>query len=129
MKGVTRVAVPVFSVEFITADSVSALTSDFAAAGRATSSLCDRLVGIDEPDLQGITDTLCAKVLPDLQASGLQVVGLEALTTSRTSARPEVREKAATAGDVADRTGDPAVAGGGLASAAGMRVARIRLER
>lgn len=87
LKGITRVAVPVFSVEFITADSVSAQTSGFAAAGRATSSLYYRLVGIDEPDLQAITNTLYAKFLADLRNSGLHVLGLEALKASPTYAR------------------------------------------
>jgi hypothetical protein len=39
LKGIRRVAVPVFAVEFITADNVSASVSGFGAAGRATSSL------------------------------------------------------------------------------------------
>ena len=82
LKGITRVAVPVFSVEFVTADNVSAQTSGFGAAGRATSSLYYKLIGMDTPDFQAITNTLYARFLADLQASGLQVVAPDTLKAS-----------------------------------------------
>jgi hypothetical protein len=74
LKGLQRVAVPVFAVEFITADNVSATTSSFGAAGRSTSSLYVRLLGVGEPDFQAITDALYQQFLDDLKASGLEVV-------------------------------------------------------
>lgn len=74
LKGIQRVAVPVFAVEFITADNVSAQTSGFAAAGRATSSLYYKLLGVGEADFQAITDALYLRFLADLQASGVEVL-------------------------------------------------------
>ena len=70
LKGIKRVAVPVFAVEFVVADNVSSTTSGFASAGRATSSLYYKLLGVGETDFQAITDTLYAQFLADLKASG-----------------------------------------------------------
>jgi hypothetical protein len=75
LKGIKRVAVPVFAVEFIVADNVSSTTSGFASAGRATSSLYYKLLGVGEADFQAITDTLYAQFLAELQASGVEVLG------------------------------------------------------
>ena len=87
LKGITRVAVPVFAVEFITADNVSAQTSGFAAAGRATSSLHYKLLGVGEPDFQAITNTLYTQFLADLKASGVEVLGSDVLKASPTYAK------------------------------------------
>lgn len=74
LKGIRRVAVPVFAVEFITADNVSASVSGFGAAGRATSSLYYKLIGVGEAEFQAITDALYQRFLADLKASGLEVI-------------------------------------------------------
>ena len=74
LKGVKRVAVPVFAVEFIMADNVNAQTSGFGAAGRASSSLYYKLLGVGEPDFQAVTDKLYTQFLADLKASGVEVV-------------------------------------------------------
>ncbi len=74
LKGIKRVAVPVFAVEFIIADSVSSYTSSFGAAGRSTSSMYYRLLGVGEADFQAITDGLYIRFLQSLRASGLEVV-------------------------------------------------------
>lgn len=74
LKGMKRVAVPVFVVEFVTADNVTAQTSGFAAGGRASSSLYYRLLGVGEPEFQALTDALYAEFLRQLQASGLEVM-------------------------------------------------------
>jgi hypothetical protein len=74
LKGMQRVAVPVFAVEFILADNVNAQTSGFGAAGRASSSLYYRLLGVAEPEFQAITNQLYAQFLDELKASGLAVV-------------------------------------------------------
>ncbi len=87
LKGITRVAVPVFMVEFITADNVTASTSGFAAAGRASSSLYYKLLGVGAADFQAITDALYLRFLADLQASGLEVIGADAFKASPTYAR------------------------------------------
>jgi hypothetical protein len=77
MQGLKRVAVPLFTVEFVTADAVSGSTSGFGAAGRATSSAAYKLVGVGEADFQALTDTLYTDFLRDLQASGVEVVPRE----------------------------------------------------
>lgn len=74
LKGIKRVAVPVFAVEFIVADSVSSTTSGFAAAGRSTSSMNYKLLGVGEADFQAITDSLYLRFLADLKASGVEVL-------------------------------------------------------
>jgi hypothetical protein len=74
LKGIKRVAVPVFAVEFIVADNVSTTTSGFASAGRATSSLYYKLLGVGEADFQAITDKLYAEFLAELKASGVDVL-------------------------------------------------------
>ncbi len=74
LKGMKRVAVPVFAVEFIIADNVSTQTSGFAAAGRASSSLYYKLLGVSEPDFQAITNALYLRFLGELRSSGLEVV-------------------------------------------------------
>ena len=87
LKGMTRVAVPVFAVEFVTADNVSARTSGFGSAGRATSSLYYKLLGVDQPDFQAITNTLYTRFLADLRASGLEVLESDAFKASPTYAK------------------------------------------
>ena len=82
LKGIGRVAVPLFTVEFVTADSVTSSTSGFAAAGRASSSLYYKLQGVGEPEFQAITDALHADFLQGLQAGGLEVVAPGQLTAA-----------------------------------------------
>jgi hypothetical protein len=74
LKGIRRVAVPVFAVEFITADNVSASVSSFGAAGKATSALYYKLLGVGEADFQALTDSLYQQFLAELRASGLEVL-------------------------------------------------------
>ena len=91
LKGIKRVAVPVFAVEFVVADNVSSTTSGFAAAGRATSSLYYKLLGVGEADFQVITDALHQQFLGDLKASGVEV-----LDTAQVMAAPTYRKLVAT---------------------------------
>jgi hypothetical protein len=74
LKGITRVAVPVFAVEFIVADNVSSQTSGFASAGRATSTQYYKLLGVGETEFQAITNNFYARFLADLKNSGVEVV-------------------------------------------------------
>lgn len=90
LKGIKRVAVPVFAVEFITADNVSTQTSGFAAAGRARSSLYYKLLGVGEADFQAITDALYLNFLGQLKASGVEV-----LDARQVAAAPTYRKLAA----------------------------------
>ncbi len=84
LKGIKRVAVAVFAVEFITADNVNAQTSGFGAAGRASSSLYYKLLGVAEPDFQAITDVLYTRFVDELKASGVDVVDASRVVSSAT---------------------------------------------
>lgn len=74
LKGIKRVAVPVFAVEFVVADNVSSTSSGFASSKRATNALYYKLLGVGEADFQAITDALYAQFLADLRASGVEVL-------------------------------------------------------
>lgn len=82
VKGIRRVAVPMFMVEFVTEDSVTGETSGFASAGRARASAHYRLVGVGAADFQAIADKLYADFLRDLKGMGLDVVTPEQLLAS-----------------------------------------------
>jgi hypothetical protein len=74
LKGLKRVAVPQFNVEFITSDNVSAQTSGFGAAGRASVTGYYKLVGVAEADFQAIAEALHAGFVRELEAGGYEVV-------------------------------------------------------
>lgn len=74
LKGITRVAVPQFSVQFVTFDTATAETSGFAAAGRARVTSSYVLKGVAEPDFQALTEALYTQFLQGLKASGLEVL-------------------------------------------------------
>lgn len=84
LKGVKRVAVPQFSVEFVTQDNVSSETSGFAAAGRSSVTGYYRLVGVDEPEFQALANQLYAGFVQALQAQGLEVLTPEQLAAAPT---------------------------------------------
>jgi hypothetical protein len=84
LKGLKRVAVPQFNVEFVTADNVSAQTSGFAMAGRASVTGFYKLVGVAEADFQAITEALYAGFVRELEASGLEVIKAADVTASPT---------------------------------------------
>jgi hypothetical protein len=87
LKGITRVAVPVFAVEFIVADNVSSQTSGFASAGRATSTQYFKLLGVGEAEFQAITNSLYTRFLADLKDSGVEVVGAAQVLAAPTYAK------------------------------------------
>jgi len=82
LKGITRVAVPVFVVDFVTADNVRTQTSGFASAGRASSAMYYKLLGVGEPEFQALTDAMYLDFLQRLKDSGLQVLGADELQAS-----------------------------------------------
>ena len=87
LKGITRVAVPVFAVEFIVADNVSSQTSGFASAGRSTSTQYYKLLGVGETEFQTITNNLYARFLADLKDSGVEVVAAAQVLAAPTYAK------------------------------------------
>jgi hypothetical protein len=103
LKGLKRVAVPQFAIEFVTQDNVKAETSGFAAAGRASVAGYYRLVGVAEPQFQALAEQLYAAFVQALQAQGLEVVGQEELAASPTWRR------LVAAGDAMPVRGDSAI--------------------
>jgi len=82
LKGVKRVVVPLFSVEFVTADSMRAETSGFGAAGRASAAAYYKLTGVGEAEFQAMTEALYAGFVRELQAAGLEVLPQAQLAAS-----------------------------------------------
>ena len=82
LKGLKRVALPLFTVEFTTADNVSSQTSGFAAMGRASSTMYFKLLGVGESEFQAITNGLHQRLLAELQASGLEVLAFDQVLTA-----------------------------------------------
>lgn len=77
LKGITRVAVPVFVVDFVTADNVRTQTAGFGGFSRASSATYYKLLGVGEPEFQALTDAMYADFLQRLKDSGLEVLGKE----------------------------------------------------
>lgn len=77
LKGVKRVAVPLFTVDFVTADSEKAETSGFGSAGRATAIAAYKLKGVGQAEFQALTDAAYSAFMADLQAAGFETVPLE----------------------------------------------------
>ena len=74
IKGMKRVALPSFQVEFVTRSSAQASTSGFASAGHSSVSAHYTLVGVGEADFQALTNQLHADFVRDLQQMGVEVV-------------------------------------------------------
>ncbi|NDY90977.1 hypothetical protein [Ideonella livida] len=127
LKGQRRVAVPMFTVEFVTADQITAQTSGFASAGRASSSLYYTLHGLDPALCQALAEQLHTAFLGQLKAAGLEVVDTAQVLASPTWAKvsgsgkplPVVAERSLTVGPAGMRLYGAAQAaqgarGGGL---------------
>jgi hypothetical protein len=84
LKGVKRVAVPLFTIDFTTADSESAETSGFAAAGRARVASFYKLKGVGQAEFQALTDAAYGRFLADLQAAGFETVPIDKVQMSPT---------------------------------------------
>lgn len=84
LKDVKKVAVPLFSVEFVIADNESAQTSGFGSTGRASAAAYYKLIGVSEPDFQAITNALHERFLADLKAAGMEVLPYEQVAASPT---------------------------------------------
>jgi hypothetical protein len=97
LKGVKRVAVPLFTVDFVTADSEKASTSGFAAGGRATAISAYKLKGVAQPDFQALTDAAYSRFLDDLQTAGFETVPADKLQASATYRKLVASGKAAPA--------------------------------
>lgn len=77
LKGLKRVAISSFQVEFVTKGAASASSYEIGRQGRASTSVYITLVGLNASDFQAITDQLYNDFGRDLQASGLEVVPVD----------------------------------------------------
>ena len=84
LKGVKKVAVPLFSVEFVIADSERAETSGFGSAGRASASVFYKLKGVEDADFEAITAALYQRFLADLKEAGMEVLPYEQVAAAAT---------------------------------------------
>ncbi|MBN1664177.1 MAG: hypothetical protein JW943_11300 [Deltaproteobacteria bacterium] len=72
IKGVKKIFIPSFQVEFITKSSASA--SSYVMGKSASSSVSYSLVGLDEANLQILTDYLYDEFVKDLEGMGIIVI-------------------------------------------------------
>jgi hypothetical protein len=118
LKGIKRVAITQLALEFVTQDSVSAQTSGFGAAGRATASGFYTLVGVAEADFQALVDAQYSALAKQLREAGIEVVG-----HAQVAAAPTWRKLVA-GGDALPQKSDSSVTVG-LPGAALYGVARM----
>ncbi|TDP61469.1 hypothetical protein [Roseateles toxinivorans] len=84
VRGLKRVAITGFDVEFVTKGAASASATEIGRSGSASTSVYVTLVGVAEPDFQAIVDQLYAEFVRDVQASGIEVVPAAQLMASGT---------------------------------------------
>jgi hypothetical protein len=100
-KGIRRVAVTQFTVQFITRDSITAETaSGFGSSGASVTGHY-QLSGVGEPEFQAATEAVHAEFLRQLQAGGLEVV-----PTEQVQAAPTWRRLAASGQALPQRADD-----------------------
>ncbi len=83
-RGVAKVAIPLLSVQFVTADAVSGETSGFGAAGRAHASAAYSLVDVGEADFTALAARLYDRVVQGLRDAGVEVVPADAVVAAPT---------------------------------------------
>jgi len=84
VRGLKRVAITGFDVEFVTKGAASASATEIGRSGTASTSVYVTLVGVAEPDFQAIVDQLYAEFVRDVQAGGIEVVPVAQLMASST---------------------------------------------
>lgn len=82
LKGTKRVAITGFDVEFVTKGSASANSMKMSSGNRVSTNMSVTLVGVTEPDFQGIVDQLYSDFLRDVNAVGIEVVPTSTLMES-----------------------------------------------
>ena len=83
-KGIAKVALPLFTVQFVTADDVSGETSGSSTTGRAHLSAGYTLVNVGEADFAALAEQLYASVVKGLRANGVDVVPVDAVLAAPT---------------------------------------------
>lgn len=77
LKGMQRVAISSFQVEFVTKGAAGASSYEIGRAGSANTHLQITLVGVDKADFQAITEKLYADFVRDLRDMRVEVVPTE----------------------------------------------------
>lgn len=78
-KGIRRVGVPSFQVEFITSGSADSTAREIGKSGSNYASSSYKLVGVAGPELQPLVDRMYADFTSQLVAAGYEVVPAETL--------------------------------------------------
>lgn len=84
LKGLKRVVIPSFMVDFVTEARAETLISGIGVLTGAPSNVMIRLSGADSARFQEITDRLYDRAVADLKKAGIEVVALERLKASDT---------------------------------------------
>jgi hypothetical protein len=106
LKGLRRLALTQVNLEFVTLDSVSAQTSGFGSAGRASATGIYKLVGAGEPEFQALAEALHAALQKQLRDAGIEVVAQE-----QVSGAPTWRKLVATGTPLPERSDRAVVVG------------------
>ncbi|MES3025909.1 MAG: hypothetical protein V4857_30380 [Pseudomonadota bacterium] len=79
VRGIKRLAITAFDVEFITKGSASSSATEIGKSGTANVSMTVTLKGVDDPDFQAIVDRLYADFVRDVKAAGIELVPTETI--------------------------------------------------
>lgn len=82
LKGIHKVAINSFQIDFVTRSSATAQTVGFANTGRANASLYYNLTGLAPADFQAITDQLFAQFTASLAQQGYEVLSREQMNAN-----------------------------------------------
>jgi hypothetical protein len=77
LKGLSRVVIPYFQVEFVTRNQAQAVSSNTAA--HVSSNLSFSMLGADDVQFQALTERIYQDTVSALQAAGIEVVPLDTL--------------------------------------------------
>lgn len=82
LKGIRKVAINSFQIDFVTRSSATAQTVGFANTGRANASLYYNLTGLAPADFQAITDQLFTQFTTALAQQGYEVMSREQMNAN-----------------------------------------------
>jgi hypothetical protein len=82
LKGLNRVAIGSFQVEFVHKGAASASSHRIGSSGTANTNVVVSLTGLSAADFQAVADAAYARTVADLKAAGLEVLPLDQVKAS-----------------------------------------------
>ncbi|PWF54650.1 hypothetical protein [Massilia glaciei] len=82
VRGIKRLAITAFDVEFVTKGSAAASATAIGRSGTANVSMTVTLKGVDDPDFQAIVAQLYADFVREVKAAGIELVPTETIMAS-----------------------------------------------